>query len=272
MHASAAFIAETCPALRRGMVICLKEAMLVGGILKGQLTSFIYIEQTDGWRKMLASAFPLAALMGLGVWFLPESPRWLLLNSWRDVIQNRVRAAAAAAGGVRGPAMARRLVPGTFRTSAGGPSLYTLTFPTQKTQKTTSAGLSEAAVAAAAHSGNGMTFPSLLSPLPPSAGPELTIVLHHEDYENYYNEGKDHHHQEEEKVAVPLHRQASFAPLTSSALFSPPPSPTLSSPTAIVSSELGVQEEGDVYEGLEKVMDEGEEEEGPQSRHMKWLR
>ncbi|KAG1668309.1 hypothetical protein FOA52_011206 [Chlamydomonas sp. UWO 241] len=94
IHASAAFIAETCPSCVRGTLICLKEAMLVGGILKGYLVANLFEEQPGGWRAMYSAAAPVAAAMWLGVWFLPESPRWLLLADYKAAV-----AAGRAPGG-----------------------------------------------------------------------------------------------------------------------------------------------------------------------------
>ena len=32
-----------------------------------------------GWRYMYGASIPLAVIMGIGMWCLPESPRWILL-------------------------------------------------------------------------------------------------------------------------------------------------------------------------------------------------
>lgn len=41
----------------------------------------VEINAVGGWRYMYGFAAPIAALMGLGVWSLPPSPRWLLLRA-----------------------------------------------------------------------------------------------------------------------------------------------------------------------------------------------
>ena len=33
----------------------------------------------SGWRYMYGSSSPSAVIMGIGIWWLPESPRWLRL-------------------------------------------------------------------------------------------------------------------------------------------------------------------------------------------------
>lgn len=80
MHAAPAYIAETSPPSVRGMLISLKEAIIVAGILAGYASGFWFIDAVGGWRSMYGVAAPLALLLGVGMASLPESPRWLLLN------------------------------------------------------------------------------------------------------------------------------------------------------------------------------------------------
>jgi len=97
MHAVPAYIAETSESSMRGALISAKEGFIVGGILLGYVASFVWAEAPDGWRSMyLASLlFSLPYALGPLVW-LPESPRWLMLNhantggggeeSWEEVL------------------------------------------------------------------------------------------------------------------------------------------------------------------------------------------
>eukprot|EP00879_Flechtneria_rotunda_P028264 GHRR01030361.1.p1 GENE.GHRR01030361.1~~GHRR01030361.1.p1 ORF type:complete len:511 (+),score=137.46 GHRR01030361.1:274-1806(+) len=80
MHAAPAYIAETSPPSVRGLLISLKEAIIVGGILAGYYAGYLFINEVGGWRSMYGVAAPLAVLLGVGMACLPESPRWLLLN------------------------------------------------------------------------------------------------------------------------------------------------------------------------------------------------
>ncbi|KAF2311896.1 hypothetical protein GH714_027209 [Hevea brasiliensis] len=68
MHGAPLYIAETCPSPIRGTLISLKEL-------------FIVLEFCWGWRNMYGFGVPIAFLMGLGMWSLPPSPRWLLLRA-----------------------------------------------------------------------------------------------------------------------------------------------------------------------------------------------
>eukprot|EP00268_Persea_americana_P002492 TRINITY_DN10751_c0_g1_i1.p1 TRINITY_DN10751_c0_g1~~TRINITY_DN10751_c0_g1_i1.p1 ORF type:complete len:506 (-),score=94.63 TRINITY_DN10751_c0_g1_i1:392-1909(-) len=79
MHAAPMYIAETAPCQIRGRLISLKEFFIVLGMLLGYSASSLYIDLVSGWRYMYGTSAPLALIMGIGMWWLPPSPRWLLL-------------------------------------------------------------------------------------------------------------------------------------------------------------------------------------------------
>ncbi|CAK7331450.1 unnamed protein product [Dovyalis caffra] len=81
MHGAPLYIAETCPSQIRGTLISLKELFIVLGILLGYLVGSIQINAVGGWRYMYGLGVPIALIMGLGMWSLPPSPRWLLLRA-----------------------------------------------------------------------------------------------------------------------------------------------------------------------------------------------
>lgn len=81
MHGAPLYIAETCPSQIRGTLISLKELFIVLGILMGFLVGSIQINAVGGWRYMYGFGVPISLLMGLGMWTLPPSPRWLLLRA-----------------------------------------------------------------------------------------------------------------------------------------------------------------------------------------------
>ena len=64
----------------RGLLISLKEAVVVVGILLGYLGGALWIEDVGGWRLMFGSAVFPALVLGAGMAWLMESPRWLLLS------------------------------------------------------------------------------------------------------------------------------------------------------------------------------------------------
>ncbi|XP_002280634.1 D-xylose-proton symporter-like 3, chloroplastic [Vitis vinifera] len=81
MHGAPLYIAETCPSQIRGTLISLKELLIVLGILLGYFVGSFEINEVGGWRYMYGLSAPIASLMGLGLWTLPPSPRWLLLRA-----------------------------------------------------------------------------------------------------------------------------------------------------------------------------------------------
>ncbi|ESQ42459.1 hypothetical protein EUTSA_v10013139mg [Eutrema salsugineum] len=81
MHGAPLYIAETCPSQIRGTLISLKELFIVLGILLGFSVGSFAIDVVGGWRYMYGFGTPVALLMGLGMWSLPASPRWLLLRA-----------------------------------------------------------------------------------------------------------------------------------------------------------------------------------------------
>lgn len=81
MHGAPLYIAETCPSQIRGTLISLKELFIVLGILVGYFVGSFQINAVGGWRYMYGLSAPIALLMGLGMWSLPPSPRWLLLRA-----------------------------------------------------------------------------------------------------------------------------------------------------------------------------------------------
>ncbi|KAG0484139.1 hypothetical protein HPP92_012223 [Vanilla planifolia] len=81
MHGAPLYIAETSPSNIRGTLISLKELLIVLGILLGYLVGNAKINSVGGWRFMYGFSVPIALLMGIGMWSLPPSPRWLLLKA-----------------------------------------------------------------------------------------------------------------------------------------------------------------------------------------------
>ncbi|KAJ0970874.1 hypothetical protein J5N97_018833 [Dioscorea zingiberensis] len=81
MHAAPMYIAETAPSEIRGRLISMKEFFIVAGMLLGYVFSSLYVDMVAGWRFMYATSSPICLVMGIGMWWLPPSPRWLLLRA-----------------------------------------------------------------------------------------------------------------------------------------------------------------------------------------------
>ncbi|KAL4302565.1 hypothetical protein GQ457_10G014930 [Hibiscus cannabinus] len=79
MHSAPMYIAETAPSQIRGVLISLKECFIVLGMVAGYGIGSLLVETVSGWRYMYGASTPLSVIMGIGMWWLPASPRWLLL-------------------------------------------------------------------------------------------------------------------------------------------------------------------------------------------------
>lgn len=79
MHAAPMYIAETAPSKIRGQLISLKEFFIVLGMVAGYGIGSLLVDTVAGWRYMYGASTPLAVVMGIGMWWLPPSPRWILL-------------------------------------------------------------------------------------------------------------------------------------------------------------------------------------------------
>ncbi|RXH95369.1 hypothetical protein DVH24_025053 [Malus domestica] len=81
MHAAPMYIAETAPSAIRGRLISLKEFFIVLGMVAGYGIGSLLVDTVAGWRYMYGISAPLAIIMGIGMWWLPASPRWILLRA-----------------------------------------------------------------------------------------------------------------------------------------------------------------------------------------------
>ncbi|KAH7672778.1 Sugar/inositol transporter protein [Dioscorea alata] len=104
MHGAPLYIAETAPSQIRGTLISLKELFIVLGILLGYLVGSFEINAVGGWRYMYGSSAAIAILMGIGMWSLPPSPRWLLLRAvqGKSSLQENREKAIYSLGKLRG--------------------------------------------------------------------------------------------------------------------------------------------------------------------------
>jgi sugar porter (SP) family MFS transporter len=71
------YLSEMAPTAIRGALSSLNQLMIMTGILLAYIVNYLF-SSTGGWRWMLGIAFIPGLLLLIGMFFLPESPRWLL--------------------------------------------------------------------------------------------------------------------------------------------------------------------------------------------------
>ena len=100
-----AYIAEVAPPVIRGRLVSYNQLAIVLGILASYLANWALAGVgTSSWRLMFGIAAIPAAIFTVSLWFIPESPRWLLArgrNEQARAILVRTLGAAATS-----PAMA----------------------------------------------------------------------------------------------------------------------------------------------------------------------
>ncbi|MFC5971114.1 sugar porter family MFS transporter [Halomarina salina] len=91
------YISETAPPDIRGSLGFLQQLMITLGILLAYVVNYLFAPsflEVIGWRWMLGFGAVPAVALGVGMYFLPESPRWLLehdrTEEARDVL-TRIR-------------------------------------------------------------------------------------------------------------------------------------------------------------------------------------
>jgi MFS transporter, SP family, galactose:H+ symporter len=74
------YISEISPARVRGGLVSLNQLLITIGILVSYLTDMAFANTENGWRWMfLVGLFP-ALILFIGMFMLPETPRWLYFN------------------------------------------------------------------------------------------------------------------------------------------------------------------------------------------------
>ncbi|HET9486280.1 MAG TPA: sugar porter family MFS transporter, partial [Chryseosolibacter sp.] len=109
------YISEISPAAKRGRLVALFQFNIVSGILIAFLSNYLLFGVSDeAWRWMLGvQAFP-SVIFFVMVFFVPESPRWLVKND-----QPAQAEKVLASIGESNPAMALRNIQESLESVAG---------------------------------------------------------------------------------------------------------------------------------------------------------
>ncbi|XP_009093484.1 solute carrier family 2, facilitated glucose transporter member 12 [Serinus canaria] len=79
--ATCVYIAEIAPQHRRGLLVSLNELMIVIGILFAYISNYAFASISHGWKYMFGLVIPLGALQAVAMYFLPPSPRFLVMKN-----------------------------------------------------------------------------------------------------------------------------------------------------------------------------------------------
>lgn len=72
------YISESVPPAMRGNLVSMYQFMLAFGELVGYACCAVFFNVHGGWRFMLGSTLVFSTLLMVGLFLLPESPRWLV--------------------------------------------------------------------------------------------------------------------------------------------------------------------------------------------------
>jgi sugar porter (SP) family MFS transporter len=84
------YIAEVAPAQARGKLVSINQLTIVIGILLAQFVNWLIVEKAppnatpQGWRWMFGVTAVPSLFFFIGMWLVPESPRWLAKNGKPD--------------------------------------------------------------------------------------------------------------------------------------------------------------------------------------------
>ncbi|XP_044104421.1 solute carrier family 2, facilitated glucose transporter member 12 isoform X3 [Neovison vison] len=89
--ATCVYIAEIAPQHRRGFLVSLNELMIVTGILFAYISNYVFASVTHGWKYMFGLVIPLGVLQAIAMYFLPPSPRFLVMKGHEEAASKVLR-------------------------------------------------------------------------------------------------------------------------------------------------------------------------------------
>jgi sugar porter (SP) family MFS transporter len=78
------YVAEVSPAKNRGMLVAIYQLTIVMGILCSYTINYWLHDAVNNWRWMFATGTVPSILFFTGLFFIPESPRWLFKAGKKD--------------------------------------------------------------------------------------------------------------------------------------------------------------------------------------------
>lgn len=89
--ATCVYIAEIAPQHRRGLLVSLNELMVVIGILFAYVSNYAFASISQGWKYMFGLVIPLGFLQAIAMYFLPPSPRFLVMRGHEEAASHVLR-------------------------------------------------------------------------------------------------------------------------------------------------------------------------------------
>ncbi|XP_011227071.1 solute carrier family 2, facilitated glucose transporter member 12 isoform X3 [Ailuropoda melanoleuca] len=89
--ATCVYIAEIAPQHRRGLLVSLNELMIVIGILFAYISNYAFANVSHGWKYMFGLVIPLGVLQAIAMYFLPPSPRFLVMKGHEEAASKVLR-------------------------------------------------------------------------------------------------------------------------------------------------------------------------------------
>jgi sugar porter (SP) family MFS transporter len=82
------YIAEMAPVEIRGGLVILQQLAISAGIFLSYVADYVFYTLGWGWRPMFAAAVVPGVLLGVGMFFMCFSPRWLAMQDrWKEAAQ-----------------------------------------------------------------------------------------------------------------------------------------------------------------------------------------
>jgi sugar porter (SP) family MFS transporter len=88
------YVSELAPRAKRGGLVTTFQLAVIVGILVSSISGILLVHRADSWRWMIAFGAVPAIVLAVGMFFLPESPRYLLRRGREDearAVLSRVR-------------------------------------------------------------------------------------------------------------------------------------------------------------------------------------
>src|SRR3990167_10534011 len=85
------YIAEVAPFELRGGLVSLNQLAITLGIMCSYFINYLFTNINGSWRLMFSFGLLPAILLGIGMLFLPESPRWLAKQKKFEEAKNILR-------------------------------------------------------------------------------------------------------------------------------------------------------------------------------------